>query len=187
MSDKNKSPSAVAGAPVSAAVGGTETVTMTITVPIADADGVPIREGSVLRSIEDGEQGVVVRIVRVGDFGHAFERVGDLIIQTGSCRSRVTNRYRFWKHVPREEQTYEERYLSWFRDRQAFDYNGLCDKEDVSDDAKKAISGIMALLPEEIVCWQEGPWPDTIEDALRFLTRHLSTTAPSQPPTEAQR
>lgn len=36
-----------------------------------------------------------------------------------------------------------------------------------------AIDGIMSLLPEDIVDWESGPWPDKIEDALGFLAEHL--------------
>ena len=32
-----------------------------------------------------------------------------------------------------------------------------------------------ALLPEDAVCWEEGPWPDSIESALNFLVEHLSS------------
>lgn len=162
-----------------ALVDGAETVTFATVVRIADADGKPIREGSVLRSIDDGTQGVVVKITRAGDLGSPFDQVGNLKIRTGNGLYRCTNRYAHWRHVPRSEQTYEERHLAWFHDRDAFEYNGLVDEKEKSGDAKKAISGIMALLPEEIVRWDVGPWPDTVEDALRFLTEHLSSISRS--------
>lgn len=144
---------------------------------IVDAQGKRIAEGSVLRSIEDGCQGVVVKIMKAGDWGGPFDQVGDLRIKTSPGCTRVTNRYELWKHVPRAEQSYTERYLSWFHDRDAFSYNGLKYDEQKSDDERKAISGIMALLPEDVVHWETGPWPDTIESALNFLVEHLSEKA----------
>jgi hypothetical protein len=44
-----------------------EYITVTKRIPIADVDGVAIREGSVLRHIKDGDQGVVVWIGRDGE------------------------------------------------------------------------------------------------------------------------
>jgi len=150
-----------------------ETVTFTTTVEIADADGEPIRVGSVLREINDGEQGVVVNIYRAGDRGPLMCAVGDVQIATGSGCSRMTNRYNQWRHVPRAEQTYEQRFSAWMR-TPADDPMTLI-SERVSKDAALAIDGIMALLPEDIVDWENGPWPDTIEEALGFLVEHLSS------------
>lgn len=142
---------------------------------ILDANGKRITEGSVLRSIEDGCQGVVVKIMKAGDWGSPSDQVGDLHIKTSPDCTHVTNRYERWRHVPRAEQSYEERYLSWFHDRDAFSYNGLKYDEQKSDDERKAISGIMALLPEDVVHWETGPWPDSIESALNFLVEHMSS------------
>ena len=47
-------------------------------VPIADRDGVPIREGDVLESLKTGEVGLVLRIIRFGDQGSLLSQVGDL-------------------------------------------------------------------------------------------------------------
>lgn len=165
-------------------VDGAETVTFQKVVRIADADGKPIAEGSVLRCLDDGEQGVVVKILRAGDYGTFLDQVGDLQIHTGSGSTRCTNRYSRWRHVPREEQTYEQRFLSWFHDKTALEYNGLIEDEEKTPDARLAISGIMALLPEEIVDWETGPWPDSVEQALRFLVQHLSSI--TKPNTEGR-
>lgn len=67
------------------------------------ADGRPIRPGDVLRNVEDGDRGVVIRIIKAG-------------------------------------------------------------------------SGIMALLPEDTVCWEVGPWPDSVVQAIKFLVDHLHAT-----------
>lgn len=158
-----------------------ETVTFTKVVPIADADGKPIRVGSVLREINDGERGVVVRIVRVGDMGSIFDAVGDLNIHIERGTTRVTNRYNQWRHIPKDEQTYRERYLSWMKTPFNKDLAALAYSENLALETQVAIDGIMALLPSDTVNWEEGPWPDTLEQALSFLTEHLS-----KPPTESR-
>lgn len=149
----------------------TETVTFVSRkeVQIADADGVPIREGSVLREISDGDRGVVVRVVRAGDRGTALDAVGDLNIYNRPGCTRVTNRYNQWRHIPHNEQTYDERFVSWLQKEHYYDpdYSG------VSKDESLAISGIMALLPDNIVS-DYGPFPDRLADALRYLEQHLS-------------
>lgn len=150
-----------------------ETVEFIKVVPIVDCKGKPIREGSVLREINDGERGVVGRIIRKGDYGTAFDAVGDIQIISSSIGVRVTNRYNQWQHIPKDEQTHEERYLSWLKT--PLDYNGarLIYGEGLTDDQIKAIDGIMALLPSDIVSWENGPWPDSIEQALAFLKDYL--------------
>lgn len=40
----------------------------------------------------------------------------------------------------------------------------------------------MALLPPEIVDWENGPWPDDIEQALHFLQQHLTELAEKATP-----
>ena len=151
------------------------TFTQKITVKLQDADGRAIREGSVLQSIEDNCRRVVTCIKRVGDRGNGLDAVGDIHIQDPKSpgSTRVTNRYAKWRHIPKEQQTYHERFGAWFHDKTAYDYAGLSDDKEKPEAEKKAISGIMALLPDDTVCWETGPWPDTIEQALRFLVDHL--------------
>lgn len=151
---------------------------LTVEVELVDADGKPIHEGSVLRHIEDGEQGVVTSIVRPGTYAPVFAQIGDIGIETSRGTTRCTNQYKKWRHVPRDQQTYEQRFQAWLHDPDAFEYNGLKYDEHRTDDERKAISGIMALLPEDVVYWENGPWPDSIEQALRFLTEHLEKIAP---------
>lgn len=147
------------------------------TKPILDVCGKHINVGDVLQSIDDNEQGVVVRISKVGDMAVTpIDQVGDLHISISPGCTRVTNRYNRFRHVPRAQQSYQERYLSWLHDKNAFSYNGLEDDERKSDDEKKAITGIMALLPDDVVDWESGPWPDSIESALNFLVEHLTRT-----------
>jgi hypothetical protein len=150
-----------------------ETVTVTQIVKIADTDGVAIREGSVLRQIEDNDVGVVTRIIREGDRVRMLipPCVGDLLISTRSNSVRVTNKCTKWRHVPRAEQTYDQRLLAWMYSKEPL----TLISERASPDTAKAIDGIMALLPDEIVNWEEGPWPDSLEDALRFLVAHLTS------------
>lgn len=149
-----------------------ETFLFTQQIACADADNAPIREGSVLREIKDGERGVVTRIVRASDTVAPFAScIGDLVISISGHPSikRVTNRYSQWKHIPQEQQTYEERFLSWMH--RPFEHDP--DKS-ISQDEQLAVNGIMALLPRDIVNSEYGPWPDHLEDALRFLTYHLT-------------
>jgi hypothetical protein len=150
-----------------------ETFTFTKVVPCADADGFPIKEGSVLREISDGERGVVVAIVRPDTHDRpALSCVGDIGIQTRVGTLRVTNRYSKWRHIPHDEQTYEERFVSWLA--RPFHHD---DESGRSRAEALAIDGIMALLPDDLVDWENGPWPDRIEDALKFLSKHLTTLA----------
>lgn len=147
-----------------------ETVTFTQTVKIEDADGVAIHEGSVLEEITDGERGVVLQIGREGERGPMMMCVGDLRIRTTGTSQRITNRYSAWRHIPKERQTYQERLDSWLHTSDNVpDY---CPGE--SRDEKIAISGIMAILPEDIVDWDYDSGPYSIEDALGYLVKHLS-------------
>lgn len=154
----------------------TVTFTTTKTVMIVDADGTPIRVGSVIEHITDGDCGVVVQIMRQGMMATTpVDQIGDLHIQNSPGCTRCTNLYDQWRHVPHDRQSYDHRFLSWMltplRKRDE-------DFDKVSDDERKAIDGIMSILPESIVDWSFGPWPDTLEDALRFLVTHLNEISP---------
>lgn len=147
-----------------------ETVTFTVTKKIADADGTPIREGSILREITTGEVGVVVRIVRPNQGAYGLmTQIGDVMIKTCPGLQIGTNRYDQWRHVPSNEQTYYHRYLSWLK--RTYDHDEC---REISEDEGVAIDGIMALLPEDTVDWEKGPWPDRLEDALKFMMEHLT-------------
>lgn len=147
-----------------------ETFKFTKEVPLADADGKPIREGSVLMEVGGTERGVVVEIVRPGQWCRVpMGSIGDIEIKTRPGISRITNRYSSWRHIPQKDQTYEERYLSWIR--RDYDHD---DTRSISKDEGCAIDGIMALLPDDTVEWEYGPWPDKLEDALEFLVAHLT-------------
>lgn len=148
----------------------TETVIFTKEVKLVDADGVPIREGSVLQEITDGDRGVVVRIVRKGDRGTWLDSIGDINISTGPGTTRVTNRYDQWRHIPHNNQTYEERLASWLKQPFYFDP----EYSQVSEDEAKAVSGIMAMLPDDIINDDFDSPPTRLEDALYILARHLS-------------
>jgi hypothetical protein len=146
-----------------------ETVTFTKTVKIEDVHGEPIREGSVLKHTDGGEEGVVTKIYREGDRSRwGIECVGDMQIKTSSFSTRISNNYSKWRHIPHEEQTYHQRYQSWCITRKFVSDSHEEEEDDV------AISGIMNLLPMEIVDWENGPWPDSLGDALYFLQLHLT-------------
>jgi len=149
-----------------------EEFVFTQTIKCADCDGVPIKEGSVIKEINDGDCGVVVQIVRPNQCGPMFSQVGDVVIQTGRSRgsSRVTNRYNQWKHVPHNEQTYEQRFLSWQLRDYVYD-----DWLKVSEGEALAMDGIMSLLPDDIVDEDYGPYPDNLDNVLTFLVQHLES------------
>lgn len=147
------------------------TFTTQATVEIVDADKHPIGIGSVLQHIKEKDRGVVTRIALPGMRPVVIcEGIGDVHIQKSPGCHRVTTRYHEWLHVPHAEQTYEERFLAWTH--REYDHD---EDRSASNDEGLAIDGIMALLPEDIVDWESGPWPDRIEDALRFLVEHLNT------------
>ena len=151
-----------------------ETITMTVTVKLADADGEPIRVGSVLRSLDDGQVGVVTRIIREGDSGPFCSAVGDLVLHVSSGNTRVTNKYSSYRHVPRDEQTYIQRLTAW---RQVpYEHDELLNPH-MSKYEGLAIDGIMALFPRDPVNWDFGPFPNTLDDALEFMARHLAELA----------
>lgn len=139
-----------------------------------DALGNPISLGSVIRHVEETDtQGVVVHIVsKTGVNAHPITVDGDLIIQLSNERygTRVSRNYRMWVLVPHENQTFAERYLAWTKTRGKYYPSG---SDRISNTEKRAISGIMSLLPEDVVNWEEGPWPDTLDDALRFMADYL--------------
>ncbi len=146
-----------------------EIFTFSKKVPCADSDGTPIKEGSVLINLEDGSRGVVTEIGREGHItGTPMMCIGDVRIQMSPGHARVTNNYSKWQHLPHNDQSYEERFLSWLQrpyERDEF--------SEVSKDEGKAIAGIMAILPDDVVNWETGPCPDNIEAALQFLVEHL--------------
>lgn len=147
-----------------------ETFKFTKEIPCVDADGLPIKEGSVLQNIKDNERGIVTNIGRPkGPASGPFFCVGDLAINISHGTTRVTNRYGDWKHIPHNEQTYHERMQHWLWEKYDHDPD-----RGISKDEGLAIDGIMALLPDNTVNWDRGPWPDKLEDALGFLVEHLS-------------
>lgn len=149
-----------------------ESFTFTKQVPLADADGRAITEGSVLRHVDGGDSGVVTWIARSGKslpITGIMASIGDIGIQKSPGSTRVTNQYSNWRHVPEDEQSYEQRHLSWLC--RTYDHD---DSREASKDEGRAIDGIMALLPPDTVDWNYGPFPDRIEDALDFLAQHLT-------------
>lgn len=144
---------------------------------IRDVKGNLIHLGSVLKHLdEENVRGVVTYIAKAGDYPPAPAMyVGDfMILLSGS--SRVTNQYYKWVTVPREEQTFSERYHSWFYDPDSVDY-GEHEYRQLTKKECLAISGIIALLPKDPVDWEWGPWPDSVESALKFVARHLAEQA----------
>jgi hypothetical protein len=142
-----------------------------VVVEVRDADGVAIHPGSVVkRTDEDGRDvsGVVTKILMPGDMGTPMSCVGDMHVHIKAGITRVSNEYGKWRHVPHNEQTYAQRLLSWKYRKYEHE-----EDRDISYEEGLAIDGIMALLPDDIVDWEWGPWPDRLEDALGFLVAHL--------------
>lgn len=157
-----------------------ETIEVKVTqkLNLTASDGKAITEGSVLINLEDGTRGVVTEIGRPGHRSSIpILSLGDIIIQTSPGCYRGTNMYDKWRHIPHNEQTYLERYNSWrMRPYRHDEYDGVSREEGC------AINGIMALLRDDVVEWELGPWPDHIEDALKFLQEHLSDLAKQKRP-----
>ena len=145
-------------------------------VPCVDADGVTIREGSVLVNVKDGERGIVTLIGRKGTrTGIPMFTIGDLAIHRSAGITRVTNKYSEWRHIPHNDQTYTERLSAWKWEK--YDHE---EDRGISKDEGLAIDGIMALLPDNTVNWDRGPWPDRLEDALMFLAEHMTELKPEK-------
>jgi hypothetical protein len=151
-----------------------EVIKMMVEVSLVDADGTPIREGSVLRNLDDNETGVVVKIMRSGDRGPMFSGVGDLQIKLSRGVDRITNRYSRWVHVSHDAQTYEQRLLAWRQVPYDKEQYLSTAREQLSDSENLAIDGIMNLLPSNTVNWDNGPWPDDLDVALQLLAEHLT-------------
>ena len=133
------------------------------------ADGFKIGIGSVLRRVGEPEtRGVVVNTIHAGQNVSAvlMPVEGDVHIQlsgTGGSVTRVTNKHLEWEHIPRAEQTYTERYLSWV-------VSPWQDQED------RGADGILALLPDVAEQWDY----QTLEDALRTIAQHMDELAAVQ-------
>lgn len=139
---------------------------------IRDIDGLPIREGDVLRNIEDGDQGVVLKIWRAGDVSVGLpKREGELSIGNGDGSERVTNLYHKWRHVPKNGQTHWQRFVAWTRKPLPSWW-----LEDANADVRVAVSGIMALIPDGRINF-DACNPETTEEALQHLARYLDTLA----------
>ena len=156
-------------------------------VQIVDADGQAIKVGSVLQQVkaygrEHPVRGLVIDVCLPENVQQSSSPrsmltcVGDILIQHSDCAGVCTgsNKYGNWRHVPREQQTYRERFLSWLRTPwECHEYHA----EDGPEPCKRpeciARDGIMSLLPCDPVDWEAGPWPDSIEDCLSFMAAHL--------------
>lgn len=148
--------------------------TETTTPPPLGADNLPLQVGDVILHIEDGDRGVVTRIIAAGDTCHFPTDPGSMVVSSRPGSSRITNRFSFWKHIPHDEQTYHERHQAWLT--RPLDQDRLHDLygESLSYDVLNAIEGILALLPEGTVEWEDESYPFSIESALGYLEKHLT-------------
>lgn len=145
------------------------TISLKREIPIVDANEQPIFVGSVLeladRDDRNYQRGVVIEIATdpKGVYRHAWG-LGDMAIKTSEGSYRCTNDYGKWVHIPRERQTYCERYRSWLTE--PFDH----DQDDDRDRGTQlTIDGILALLPKDLYTDDLADIPRTIEDALAIV------------------
>lgn len=138
-----------------------------------DADGKPIRVGSVIAHLRDKDRGVVVQIGKVGDRPHDFLfSVGDLAIKITGCNgtTRCTNIYHDWRHIPRRDQTFMERWLAFDSTWDPEDH----EHEDRSPEQIWMREAALALLPTDP---RENdytyPWPNHPEEAMYYLARWI--------------
>jgi hypothetical protein len=157
------------------------TKTETVEKPLVDADGVPIELGSILRH-EDGKTRGVVNWIGFPDCKNValgappLAAIGDMQVYQGRGVSRISNQYGKWRHIPREETTYWERFTSWKHRPYVHD-----EDSGRSNDEGLACDGIMALLPNDPVDWEYGDWPNEIETALGYLVAHLESLTAKEP------
>jgi hypothetical protein len=144
------------------------TYTKTVEVPLVDADGVPIRLGSVLEQLDGSFCGVVVRIARAGMRGRLCECVGDISVWNGGGSTTVSSRYSNWRHVPHDKQKHWQRFESWILEDDWIDPDSR-----VGKDVQIAVYGIMRLIPENHFNFDWSGYPLTTEDALRYLALYM--------------
>ncbi len=141
---------------------------------MVDADGQPIRIGSVLQEVGRECRGVVVEIGRTGAYSSTPGFcVGDISIHQGAGSYRVTNRYSAWRHIPHNAQTYDERLRSWML--VPYDHGIVFNPELLSKDTGRCMDGILALLPDGAIDEIYGPYPNCLEDTLAILKNYLET------------
>lgn len=142
-----------------------------ITSITSNKSGKVISLGDVLRHQSDGTSGVVVELGIPGQLSRfPGMAVGDIAIQTSRQNTRITNCYDEWSPVPHDDQTYEQRYVSWLL--RPFEPWG--EEYGHSRDCTIALDGIMALLPTSITGHQDF-YPRDIEDVISRLAEHLET------------
>lgn len=133
------------------------------------------RVGDVVCRVERPEdRGVIVRIWREGDrcFSVMPVRVGDLEIRTRSGCSTVSNRYSDWQHIPRNEQTLEERVR-----RVALRYDPYVRDDGFLPDDESLGGLLMVELADlsdeqyDNVFDPSGDWPTTFEELAIELAR----------------
>jgi len=141
-----------------------------IEIPIADVKGEPIYAGSVLRKIDSDTTGVVMRIIKEGDYTSMFSCIGDMEIHISPGITRVSNQYDKWIHVPKSEQTFYQRYLSWYQKPSYID-----EWSEISKDEQICMEGILSILPDECINWEFDP-PGNFTEALNLLANYLDKT-----------
>lgn len=141
--------------------------------PLVDADGIPIRIGSILRHLDGRTQGVVVWIGFPDDRHVAFAApplaaVGDIAVRYMRGSTRVGNEYDQWRHVAAAETTPWQRMTAWLH--RPYDHD---EDMGITRDEGLAIDGIMSLLPDDMIDREYDAEPGSLEDALWLLVEHL--------------
>lgn len=127
-----------------------------------DIDGIEIKLGAVLRDTSNTHNvGVVVKIATKDSAFILAERVGDISIQTSPGCRIVSCNYSKWKRVPHDEQTFDQRYLSWI-----YSYSKYEDPEYFY------IDGLLSLIDESFI--EEDNYPIKFEEALNLVKKQLT-------------
>lgn len=141
-------------------------------IQFIDADGKEIKVGSVLLNIYDKRRGVVVDLA--DDSGKWMRYsilppcLGDMRIKLEPGLYRVTNSCSEWKHIPHDDQTYRERYESWFVRPHYYD-----DSKPIGEEVDLLISGICSISSKKILDDYEKMDIISIEESLLRLVEHL--------------
>lgn len=154
-----------------------------IDYPAKSAHGQYLQQGNVVRKIKGDKQdrvtGIIMRTLKPGDKGNVFQMVGDIEIYISQGVTRITNKYSEWEHVPKEEQTFFQRYMSWlYTPGEKPEY-----EEHMSDDEWMCYRGIVDILPEETVDWDNNP-PSNFTEVFRILAQYMDTLKDKPPKSE---
>ena len=124
-----------------------------------------------MMNLKTGEVGMVRRIIRFGDQGSLLSQVGDLDLDMQNSVVRTTNKYDEWVHVAHDDQTCVQRLESW--KLKPYEDDATFGAANLDAGLRQAIDGMLNLLPNSVVDWRDGPWPDTLNEMLGMLAEYI--------------